>query len=72
MVKARDHGSLDQSGSVKYGEKTDERHILEADSTGYANMGLRGKEESITSPRFFYMGNWIDSDAISEMRKTKD
>ena len=35
-------------------------------------MGLREKEESVTSPRFFYMSNWIDGDAMSGMGKTED
>lgn len=38
----------------------------------YANIGLREKEESIMSHRFFSLSNWIDRAAISEMKKTKD
>lgn len=38
----------------------------------YANIGLREKEESIMSCRFFSLSNWIDCAAISEMKKTKD
>lgn len=47
MVKARDDESMDQSGSIKYGERMNERCILEVESTEHANMGLREKEESI-------------------------
>lgn len=72
MVKARHDNSLNLTGGIKQGEKIDERCIVEVESTGHANMGLRGKEESVMSPRFFYMSNWIDGDAISGMGKTKD
>lgn len=59
MVTAREDGSLDQSGAIKWGEKMDERFILEVDSSGYANMGLRIKQESNHECQVFgQLGRW--------------
>lgn len=60
MVKARDDESMDQSGSIKYGERMNERCILEIESTEHANMGLREKEESIMMLGFSHeqLGRW--------------
>lgn len=46
IVAAREDGSLDHSGAIECGEKMAERFIWEVDSSGYANMGLRIKQES--------------------------
>lgn len=45
IVTAREDGSLDHSGAIECGEMA-ERFIWEVDSSGYANMGLRIKQES--------------------------
>lgn len=59
MVTAREDGSLDQSGAIKWGEKMDERFIWEAGASGYANVGLRIKQESNpVSQVFGQLGRW--------------
>ena len=54
-------------------ERGGKKCILEVDPMEYANMGLREKEESITSPRFFFFtgATWMDHDAISEVREAE-
>lgn len=62
----RDDGSLDLS-CVEYGKQMNERCVLEIDSTG-----ADGKRGVSHESYVFQMSNWIDGDAISEMRKTED
>lgn len=65
MVKERDAGSLDQSGS-QCAEKMDEGCILEGDLTEW------GTKNQSAAPGFCDMSNWTDGDAVSEMRETED